>query len=670
MSVSAVWYLAWVDDDTVEFDPEVHNVQDTELLGFEFSQRESEFATLRLLTRNPISGSSNWALGLLGPGRKRWAWFSWSLNGAEPSPLALLRLIGIPTDVFKSTVTLDFSARPSDFNEQKVALNNTMRVLPYWDPAFVDEQKRENMDIILDTYAGVWYVDPVTHEMSLSDLLLGEGGTEVFQINEHAADGLQLTIGDPPLTSVTVDAEVLWTQRAVGSAGVGFISSSYTLKADSFPKVGASMGDGWKVLAANVAQSFTFETDSVQQQASYNLKWLDGDQSHYTINVSDGTVRGGGIPLASILTDMKQTITYAERDESGEPPELTGWNVSQNWSTGLVPLYDVTAGYSVGYDAKRPFTEHVTFTLTADVQPLVTLPGDDETMRIDGLNTADLSELIDGVPPIGDPRRRSYMVQARGEQSLQYLILLARAQLRKRARAVEISFAPFLTRLEDLKLNRNAQVYDWRIPGGNATGKIIAFTLELTPPVDDGAADVRLECTIGCAIGNGGTVVAEGGEEEYVADDYIDEDQDYQEYDGAILTFNDEVGFTPPPFAPSDDGLDFLTPLAEINDPAIFEVPISYSMVASEQYEILKEKIPGWGASGLSPGIPPDDYDTWKDARQAMIEARSTAVANILAGIETEISFKLKSVTKDFKTEVPITVTSLKVPQMINLGAT
>jgi hypothetical protein len=38
--------------------------------------------------------------------------------------------------------------------------------------------------------------------------------------------------------------------------------------------------------------------------------------------------------------------------------------------------------------------------------------------------------------------------------------------------------------------------------------------------------------------------------------------------------------------------------------------------------------------------------------------------------METEVSFKLKSMSADFKTEVPITVTQLKIPQMINLGAT
>jgi len=669
MSVSAVWYLAWVDDAAVAFDPAVHNVQDTELLGFTFAQREGEFATLRLLTRNPISGVSNWALGLLGPGRKRWAWFSWSLNGAEPSPLALLRLVGIPTDVFKATVTLDFSARPSDFNEQKAALNDALRVLPYWDPAFIDEQKRENADIILDTYAGVWYVDPVTHEISLSDLLLGEDGTEVFQIDEHAADGLQLTIGDPPLTSVTVDAEILWTQRAVGSIDMAFESSSFTLKGDAYPKVGASMGEGWKVVGATVDQPQTFETKTNQENFTLNITWWDGDKTTVTTNSSHDTVQGPGVPMGSILTDLNQSATYSKRDEDGNPPQLMSWSISQKWSTGLVPEYVVSAGYTVGYDAKRPFTEHVTFTLTADVQPLVTLPGDDETMRIDGLNTADLSELIDGVPPIGDPRRRSYIAQARGEESLQYLILLARAQLRKRARAVEISFAPFLTRLEDLKLNRNAQVFDWRIPGGNAIGKIIAVSLTLAPPSDEGEVNVELECTIGCAIGNGGTVSAVGGEPEYVDDYYIDASEDYQQYDGAILTFDDEVGFTPPAFAPSDDGLDFLTPFGP-NDPSVFEVPIAYTMVADEQREDIVTEAANWVAAGVPIGDAPPGYETWAEARQAMIADRDAAMSALLATMETEVSFKLKSMSADFKTEVPITVTQLKIPQMINLGAT
>lgn len=668
MSISAEWFLAFVVDDTVPFDSVAHAVQDTELLGFTFSQRETEFAALRLLTKNKISGLSNWALGLLRPDQKKWAWFSWSLNGAEPRPLALLRLQGIPSDVFLSTVTLDFSARPSDFNEQKVVLNDSMRVAPYWLDWLVDEQKRENMDIILDTYAGAWYVDPVTHEVSLSDLLLGEDGTEVFQANEHAMDGLQMTLGETPLTSVTVDAELTWTQRAVGNVGIGFISSSYTLKADSYPKVGASMGDGWTVLSANVTQPFTFETKSVQSGKTIHIKWWDGDATSLTVNESHDKVRGPGINLPEILTNYSTSSSYS----GDSPPKLTSWSVQTESSTGLVPLYDVTAAYVVGYDAKRPFTEHVTLTLQADVQPIVTLPGDDETMRIDGITSTDLSEPIDDVVPMGDPRRRSFTTQDNGMDTIRHMVLLARAQLRKRARAVEITFQPFLDRLEDLKLNRNVQLYDWRIPGGSAIGKIVAFTLTLTPPVGEGSGvSVGLECTIGCAVGNGGTVAAVGGEEEYVDDEYIDADQGYQQYDGQVLTFNDEVGITPPPFAPSDDGLDFISGFSSPNDPNLFDVPISYNLVASEQAGTISSNAAMWGFGGMPVSdFPPAGYDSWSEARQAAVEDRNQSMANLLSSIETEVTFKLKSMTKDFKTDVPITVTSLKIPQMINLGAT
>lgn len=719
MSVSAVWYFAWVDVDTdgnpPAFDPEVHNVQDTELLAFTFSQHEAEFAALRLLTRNPISGVSNWALGLLGPERKRWAWFAWSLNGAEPSPLALVRLVGIPTDVFGATVTLDFSARPPDFNEQKAALNETMRVLPYWAPGFIDEQKRENMDIVLDTYAGVWYVDPVTHVTSLSDLLFGEDGTEVFNSNEHAESGLQFTLGDPPLTAVSVDAEMVWTQRAVGTIPMSLVSSSYTLNANALPHVGASLGDGWKVQSADITGDTEFETKNDHQSFTININWPDGGKMTSTESWSSdyivrrtksaiapdasepesgfwgafpplhppqlpGPILGDGRGGAwagggSIITDYKQHSSYSERDESGDPPQLTSWGVSVSWTTNFIPNSNLEADYLVGYDVERPFTEHVTFTMKADVQRITTDPDEDEVMRLDGLHTADLSDPIDGVPPIGDPRRRSFVTQDIGLDYIRYLLLLARAQLRKRSRAVEISFSPFLTRLADLKLNRNAQVFDWRIPGGNAIGKIIAFTLTLTPPQDDGEASINLECTIGCAIGNGGTVSVEGGEEEYVDDEYIDQSEDYQQYIGAILTFNDEMGFTPPLFEPDDDGLDFITPFGS-NDPSIFAVPIAINNPASVQSLIVDEAVAAWpGAPGV--GTDPedgtdsgtDDGPTWQEQREQMVLDQAAALADMLAENETEISFKLKSTREEFRTEVPIIVTVCKIPQMINLGA-
>ena len=100
-----------------------------------------------------------------------------------------------------------------------------------------------------------------------------------------------------------------------------------------------------------------------------------------------------------------------------------------------------------------------------------------------------------------DTARRSYIATPRGNQSLEYLLAVARAHLMKRARVVEITVAPKLERMPEVTLRKNCFVTEPRI--GEALGKIIGYSIAL-----DGS-DGRINCEIkvGCTIGKGGTAV-------------------------------------------------------------------------------------------------------------------------------------------------------------------
>src|SRR4029077_3983660 len=113
------------------------------------------------------------------------------------------------------------------------------------------------------------------------------------------------------------------------------------------------------------------------------------------------------------------------------------------------------------------------FSLFADVQPILTDPEDGEALRIDDVKSVNLSE--SGL--IGDSRRRSYIATERGNRSLEYLIVLARAHLMKRARVVEIAFAPKLWRMPEITLRKNCFLIEPRV--GEVVGKIIGYSLAL-----------------------------------------------------------------------------------------------------------------------------------------------------------------------------------------------
>jgi hypothetical protein len=186
------------------------------------------------------------------------------------------------------------------------------------------------------------------------------------------------------------------------------------------------------------------------------------------------------------------------------------------------------------------------------VQPIVTLPGEDEVQQL-MLQSVDLGESIDGELPIGDVRRRSYFPTERGLRSLEYLIALARAHLLLRSRAVEVDFECRFERAVELSCRRNARVFDRRLPGGQALGKIIAYSFG----VDGDRGAMIGSVTIGCAVGYGGAIEPVDGDPSYVDDDYVE--NDYQAHDGHVVVLGaGDVGYSVPIDALNDDGLDLL----------------------------------------------------------------------------------------------------------------
>ena len=111
----------------------------------------------------------------------------------------------------------------------------------------------------------------------------------------------------------------------------------------------------------------------------------------------------------------------------------------------IIPLVTVTGTLRLRYEASRARKEHLRFTLSADTQPIITLPGEDEVLEL-GISGSDVGKDVAGELPIGSVRRRSFFSTARGLQSIEYLICLARAHLLLRSRAIEVSLAGTNTR--------------------------------------------------------------------------------------------------------------------------------------------------------------------------------------------------------------------------------
>ncbi|MEY9829825.1 hypothetical protein ABIA25_001640 [Sinorhizobium fredii] len=163
------FYFAWVDDTDTEFD-EAFLRQDEEVLSFEISQAEGEFAAMTIGLRNPEEG-------LLKPARKQWAWLSADFGDtAGGQPLFFGRLVGMPEGIIGNEARLTFAARPADFVAAKTTAAAALKVAPFWDPIWITPELAADPDAVLEARSALWHIDRVTHAITASDVLEAEDG--------------------------------------------------------------------------------------------------------------------------------------------------------------------------------------------------------------------------------------------------------------------------------------------------------------------------------------------------------------------------------------------------------------------------------------------------------------------------------------------------------------
>jgi hypothetical protein len=614
-------YFAWIDEDE-DFDDTVHNRFDEDVFSLSLSQSEGDFASLTLEIKNP-------RIGLLNVGRKVWCYIAIN-DGTDIVPLFKGRLIGVPTNVFDTLVQLEFTARPSDFVDQKTALANTMKVLPYYDSIFVSPDSWADPDVVLEAYSRLWHIDPVTHVVTTSDILVPEDGVEEVTEDQHFYDSMEVTLNSTPLRSVSMVATIPWTQSDLGAVDLtgrikqlfsaadtsgllGGIAQSFTMKGliSDWPKTGSEFGSGWKVSTGVLADvSATFPVKKIPDIFGYN-----------------GTIPI--IPDGSIIFPLKVTGEWS----SGV--EKAGFNFTYDLVIAAVGYAAPTL--SVSYEANREFAQLVTFTMRTAQQAIVTLPGDDESMVIT-LNANKVSDPTeDASVPIGDIRRRTYVHSNRGMQSVQHLLLVARAHLCARSRAVESKFEmDFLEGLRLRSLRKGGLLHDHRLPGGQASGKVIDYQFSL----DGESGDAKAVIKIASSVGYGGSYSATAGDPVYVDDDYVEDD--WQDRINVVrLTDTADVAYTMPESAFFDDNLDFEAGLTDRS------AVITMSLLNSADSQ--RGAVAGFLHN---PNVDQAAIDT-------ILQAHPTQISVLMVPMEGG----------PFQQEVVISLSDLIVPQQINLEA-
>ena len=236
---------------------------------------------------------------------------------------------------------------------------------------------------------------------------------------------------------------------------------------------------------------------------------------------------------------------------------------------------------------------------------------------------------------------RCYYPTARGEQSIQYAINRARAKIRMRSRAVEVSWDCPIEMVLGMSCRMNATIHDPRLPGGAATGKVISYGMTAKE------GKIRGHVTIGCSVGL-----------------------------NAFGNPNADISYTNPVFEPFDDGLSF--PLGALPCDGG-----SFTMTLDEQLTALQPGISAMLQSMaiLNPPVPVTPTESGSGGEisvttgvgggAAWVAAEDIAVLPaLMQGNPIAWICEIDPVTNGpFLGSYAINTTPLELPQGINLAA-
>jgi len=502
-------FFAWVDDAAV-WGPEYAR-DDVDVYALTLSQAEGEFARAEVVLRNARDG-----LGLLRPGQKRRAFISTSVNGSAPVLLFDGRLVGAPRELADVELVAELIARPLDWEQRQEAYLDTLKVLPWYDPAFVPLERQDEPAEVLEGYGAYLHWHRATHALTVSPVL---SGSATLDLGSECAS-VFAEVSDPPVRRVELSASVEWEQQAKGEMD----------------------------LTAEVVAAFPYKTPATLTPAEFETSWPSqgqqvGDNTGYTVTKStlEPISDKSRLPFSSFKFTVRkseiETIDPAIDDDVEE----------REYDQELpVSWYDCALSVKAVYRQAR--REVVRCVLSADTQAVFLDEGPDadqpepmplaiETVTRDN-TTPDWREatqyaagdyvLAQGerwqtqtahrsgyafsedrdrglwtqaeskVAPLGTRRRASYFLTERGRQSVEHLLLRGAARLASASRCVLVRAEAPLELCLFLTCDHLARVASPSLPGGEVTGKVVSYSLVLS---GDGTRLAQL--TLACSVGRG-----------------------------------------------------------------------------------------------------------------------------------------------------------------------
>lgn len=430
------FYFAWCGPGE-PFNP-AHLREDEIVFAFDIAHQEGQIPTLTIDIKNPH-------IGLLAPGRAQWAWLSYQ-SSTGVYPLFYGRLVALPSNLLGETVTLQFLARPTNYLTQKQAVANSLMVEPYYDQIWIDESKWGDPDTVLETYAMQWHVDRLNHVVSVSDILIGEDGTEEFLQGEAFYDSVKIAFAQSPQTQVVFDGTVQWTQASTGyitMPAVSLIAWNGDQIINDWPKPEQQLDGGWSVYDASIrnytdgttnapfiitiggtpvpnpgqspvagggGSGLPVPTGVISQMPGSSptnagpVSWSnsyhndatehgDGDVISFSesLNYDAEGSYGGAVTSRSIsvshgekgVTSFSESVSWSRLGGAqGTAPSTTPVIIDSDGNETPVTVPALFGQMILKYELSFPRTEILHFTMNSQVQPIVLLPPDEPVNQI------------------------------------------------------------------------------------------------------------------------------------------------------------------------------------------------------------------------------------------------------------------------------------------------
>jgi hypothetical protein len=411
-------YFAWVTKDE-PFYSNVHAREDLQIFKLNISQKEGEVALVQLTVFKPD----------LPPIDQRYAFISCQNERGEIQLLFKGKLVFFPKVMGDESVLLEFSAEPDQSRNQLEKLQESLKVYPYWDELFVHSlDGRHDAIEFLDARSDLYYWDRITGELSLSNLFSGRKTWDLS--NEVLKDSLKITLGETPLSEITVNVIAEWTQKAEGHIDVSH----------------------------KIARHFSGGMINTLTPTDFKNRWpkegqkISSGRSGYQILRSQ--IKEINPPKTGILNSYP-TVTGALWQVNHKTSEPEAIRLKRSW---------LKARLLLGWSYRQKRREIASFCLPQNHQ---LSSGSHRKMR----------KLNLYLQAITDSHRSSFFNTKRGLMAIDHAIEVAKAYLAGSARCVEIEFeVPFHSILH-LTTDHDVVLRGTMIPGGLAKGKVVSYRL-------------------------------------------------------------------------------------------------------------------------------------------------------------------------------------------------